>query len=64
MINAVILVFLSISDFGVADEISDIVLDEAFEENSGLVIDEGADSLESTSSDESSNNWLGFKRVL
>ena len=50
---------LSLGVLGVADGISDNVLEEASEDNSGLVIDEGADSLDSTSSSESSNGWLG-----
>ena len=50
---------LSLGVLGVADGISDNVLEEASEDNSGLVIDEGADSLHTTSSGESSNGWLG-----
>ena len=50
---------LSLGVLGVADGISDNVLEEASEDNSGLVIDEGADSLDSTSSGESSDSWLG-----
>jgi hypothetical protein len=50
---------LSLGVLGVADGISDNVLEEASEDNSGLVIDERADSLDSTSSGESSDSWLG-----
>ena len=50
---------LSLGVLGVADGISDNVLEEASEDNSGLVIDEGADSLDSTSSGESSDSLLG-----
>ena len=50
---------LSLGVLGVADGISDNVLEEASEDNSGLVIDEGADSLDTTSSGESSDCWLG-----
>ena len=50
---------LSLGVFGVGDGISDNVLEEVSEDNSGLVIDERADSLNSTSSGESSDGWLG-----
>ena len=50
---------LSLGVLGVADGISDNVLEESSEDNSGLVIDEGADSLDTTSSGESSDGWLG-----
>ena len=50
---------LSLGVFGVGDGILDNVFKEASEDNSGLVIDEGADSLDSTSSGESSDSWLG-----
>ena len=50
---------LSLGVLGVGNGVLDNVLEEASEDNSGLVIDEGADSLDSTSSSESSNGWLG-----
>ena len=50
---------LSLGVLGVGDRVSDDVLEEASEDNSGLVVDEGADSLDSTSSGESSNSGLG-----
>ena len=50
---------LSLGVLGVSDGVSDDVLEEVSEDNSGLVIDEGADSLDSTSSGESSDSWLG-----
>ena len=50
---------LSLGVLGVSDGVSDDVLEEVSEDNSGLVIDEGADSLDTTSSRESSNGWLG-----
>ena len=50
---------LSLGVLGVGDGVLDNVLEEASEDNSGLVIDEGADSLDSTSSGESSDGWLG-----
>ena len=53
------LVCLSLGLLGVADRISDYVLEEASDDNSGIVIDEGADSLDSTSSGGSSDSWLG-----
>ena len=50
---------LSLGVLSVGDGVLDNVLEEASEDNSGLVIDEGADSLDSTSSGKSSNGWLG-----
>ena len=50
---------LSLGVFGVGDGVLDNVLEELSEDNSGLVIDEGADSLHTTSSGESSDGWLG-----
>ena len=50
---------LSLGVLGVSDGVSDDVLKEVSEDNSGLVIDEGADSLDTTSSGESSDSWLG-----
>ena len=50
---------LSLGVFGVGDGVLDNVLEELSEDNSGLVIDEGADSLDTTSSGESSDGWLG-----
>ena len=50
---------LSLGVFGVGDRVSDDVLEEAFENESGLVIDERTDSLDTTSSGESSDGWLG-----
>ena len=50
---------LSLGVFGVGDGVLDNVLEELSEDNSGLVIDEGADSLDTTSSGESSDSWLG-----
>ena len=50
---------LSLGVFGVGNGVLDNVLEELSEDNSGLVIDEGADSLDTTSSGESSDGWLG-----
>ena len=50
---------LSLGVFGVGNGVLDNVLEELSEDNSGLVIDEGADSLHTTSSGESSDSWLG-----
>ena len=50
---------LSLGVFGVGNGVLDDVLEELSEDNSGLVIDEGADSLDTTSSGESSDSWLG-----
>ena len=50
---------LSLGVFGVGDRVSDNILEEASENKSGLVIDERADSLDTTSSGESSDGWLG-----
>ena len=50
---------LSLCVFSVGDGVSDHVLEEASEDVSGLLIDERADSLDSTSSGESSDCGLG-----
>ena len=50
---------LSLGVLGVGNGVLDNVLEEASEDNSGLVVDEGADSLDTTSSGESSDGWLG-----
>ena len=50
---------LSLGVFGIGDGVLDNVLEELSEDNSGLVIDEGADSLDTTSSGESSDGRLG-----
>ena len=50
---------LSLGVLGVGNGVLDNVLEELSEDNSGLVIDEGADSLDTTSSGESSDGWLG-----
>ena len=50
---------LSLGVLSVGNGVLDNVLEEASEDNSGLVIDEGADSLDTTSSGESSDGWLG-----
>ena len=50
---------LSLGVFGVGDGVSDDVLEERSEDDSGLVVDERADSLDSTSSGESSDSGLG-----
>ena len=50
---------LSLGMFGVGDGVSDDVLEEASEDVSGLLVDEGADSLDTTSSGESSDGGLG-----
>ena len=50
---------LSLGVLGVGNGVLDNVLEEASEDNSGLVIDEGADSLDTTSSGESSDGGLG-----
>ena len=50
---------LSLGVFGVGNGVLDNVLEELSEDNSGLVVDEGADSLDTTSSGESSDSWLG-----
>ena len=50
---------LSLGVFSVGDGVSDDVLEEVSEDDSGLVVDEAADSLDSTSSGESSDGWLG-----
>ena len=50
---------LSLGVLGVGNGVLDNVLEELSEDNSGLVIDEGADSLDTTSSGESSDSWLG-----
>ena len=45
--------------FGVGDGISDNVLEEASEDGSGLLVDVRADSLDTTSSGESTDSGLG-----
>ena len=50
---------LSLGVLGVGNGVLDNVLEELSEDNSGLVVDEGADSLDTTSSGESSDGWLG-----
>ena len=50
---------LSLGVLSVGDGVSDHVLEERSEDNSGLVVDEGADSLNSSSSGESSDGRLG-----
>ena len=50
---------LSLGVLGVGNGVSDDVLEEVSEDNSGLVIDERRDSLDTTSSGESSDSWLG-----
>ena len=50
---------LSLGVLGVGNGVLDNVLEEASEDNSGLVVDEGADSLDTTSSGESSDGGLG-----
>ena len=50
---------LSLGVLGVGNGVLDNVLEEASEDNSGLVVDERADSLDSTSSSKSSDGRLG-----
>ena len=50
---------LSLGVLGVGNGVLHNVLEELSENNSGLVVDEGADSLDTTSSGESSDSWLG-----
>ena len=50
---------LSLGVLGVGHGVSDDVLEELSQNNSGLVVDERADSLDTTSSGESSDGWLG-----
>ena len=50
---------LSLGVFSVSNWVTDDVFEEWSEDNSGLVIDEGRDSLDTSSSGKSSNSWLG-----
>ena len=50
---------LPLGVLGVGDGVPDHVLEESSEHDSGLVVDERADSLDSTSSGESSDGGLG-----
>ena len=50
---------LSLGVLGVGDGVPDDVLEERSEDDSGLVVDERTDSLDSSSSGESSDGWLG-----
>ena len=45
--------------FGVSDGISDNLFEERSENSSGVIIDERGDSLDTTSSTESSDSWFG-----
>ena len=50
---------LSLGVFGVGDGVTDHVLEEGPEDESGLVVDERADSLDTATSGESSDGGLG-----
>ena len=50
---------LSLGVLGVGDGVADNVLKEGLEDGAGLLVDVRADSLDTTSSGESSNGWLG-----
>ena len=50
---------LSSGVLGVSDRVSDDVLKEYLEDTSGLLVDKSGDSLDSTSSCQSSDCWLG-----
>ena len=50
---------LSLGVLSVGDGVSDDVLEESSEDGSGLLVDVRADSLDTTSSGESSDGWLG-----
>ena len=50
---------LSLGVLSVGDGVPDHVLEEGSENESGLVVDEGADSLDTASSGESPDSWLG-----
>ena len=50
---------LSLGMLSIGDRVSDDVLQEGFEDDSALIIDQGADSFDSSSSGESSDCWLG-----
>jgi len=44
---------------GVGYRVSNHVLKENLEDSSGLVVDQSADSLDSSTSSQASNSWLG-----
>ena len=50
---------LSLGVLGVGDGISDHVLQEDLEDTAGLFVDQAADTLDSTTSGETSDGWLG-----
>jgi len=50
---------LSLGVFSVCDSISDHVLKEDLEDTSGLLIDQTADTLDTASSGQSTDGWLG-----
>ena len=51
---------LPLGVFGVGHRVSDDVLEERSEDRSGFLVDERTDSLDSTSSGESSDGGLGY----
>ena len=50
---------LSLGVLGVGDGVTDDVLEESAEDETGLVVDQGADSLDTATSGESSDGGLG-----
>ena len=50
---------LSLGVLGVGDGITDDVLEEDLEDTSGLFVDQTGDSLDTASSSESTDGWLG-----
>ena len=50
---------LSLGVLGVGDGITDDVLEEDLEDTSGLFVDQTGDSLDTSTSSQTSNGWLG-----
>ena len=50
---------LSLGVLGVGDGIADDVLKEDLEDTAGLLVDQAADTLDTTTSGETSDGWLG-----
>ena len=50
---------LTLSVFSVGDRVSDDVLEEHLEDTTGFFVDETGDTLDTTTTSETTNSWLG-----
>ena len=50
---------LTLSVFSVGDRVSDDVLEEDLEDTTGFFVDETGDTLDTTTTSETTNSWLG-----